>query len=110
MKKIIKKIKEKRTALVMSIVPLITAFSTSSVFANGFTKAAESASDGVQSTGISIVKPLIIIAGVIIGIIFIVGTQRQKDEAKERIPWILLGVAIIIGASVLASTVYGWFS
>lgn len=110
MKKLKEKIKSLKMLGIACLTSLFVGTSTLPVFANGFTKAADDASKGVQATGISMVKPLIIIAAVIIGIIFIVGSQRQKDEAKERIPMILIGVAIILGASFLATTVFGWFS
>lgn len=111
MKKIINKILSIKNVFTASLTSMFVYLMTSPAFAaNGFTKAASDASKGVQDTGKDMVKPLIIIVGVIIGIIFIIGSQRQKDEAKERIPMILIGVAMILGAVFLADTVFGWFS
>lgn len=111
MRKIINKILSIKGVFTAYLTSIFVYFMTSPSFAaNGFTKAASDASKGVQDTGKDMVKPLIIIVGVVIGIIFIIGSQRQKDEAKERIPMILIGVAMILGAVFLADTIFGWFS
>ena len=37
------------------------------------------------------------------------GTAKQKESAKERVPAILIGVAIILGATSYAGIIFGWF-
>lgn len=107
MKNLGKKLKSK--ALVISTTISALMLSGASVYADQFSDAADQAAEGIHTSATGVVKPLLVIAGVIVGLAIAFGTAKQKESAKERVPAIVIGVAIIIGATSYAGIVFGWF-
>ena len=62
----------------------------------------------------TIVMPLAIAAIIFVGFKFVVGAAKGSDkdltEAKKMLWWVLIGTAIIIGASILAQAVVNFAS
>lgn len=108
MKNLVKKLKSK--ALIISTTISALMLSGASVYADDqFQNASEQAANGIQTSAVGVIKPLLVIAGVIIGLAIAFGTAKQKESAKERVPAILIGVAIVIGATSYAGIIFGWF-
>lgn len=104
-------LKEKITGLFASISTAAAFFVATaySAYADTFQDAANGAAEGISNSGKGVVKPLLIIALVIGGLLIAFGTQRQAETVKERAPLVIIGVAIVVGAVGLAPLIFGWF-
>lgn len=74
-----------------------------------FIDGVEGAAQGIQAVGQGVAKWLLVIGMVVIGLIFTVGTQRQKESAKEGIGEKIIGIAVVVFAFAIAGFVFGWF-
>ena len=79
-------------------------------YADQFSSAAKQAAEGMQTSAQGAVKWIVAGILVVLGLIFLVGTQHQKENAKGEIFMKLIGVALIIGAIPIATLVFGWFT
>lgn len=79
------------------------------VYADKFGDAAKGAATGFQASAAGAAKWLLVIGMVVAGLIFLIGTQRQKENAKEGVPEKLIGLALIVCAVPIAGIVFGWF-
>lgn len=79
-------------------------------YADQFSNAAKQAAEGIQTSAQGAVKWIVAGILVVLGLIFLVGTQHQKENAKGEIFMKLIGVAIIIGAIPIATLIFGWFT
>ena len=79
-------------------------------YADQFSSAAKQAAEGMQTSAQGAVKWIVAGILVVLGLIFLVGTQHQKEIAKGEIFMKLIGVALIIGAIPIATLVFGWFT
>ena len=79
-------------------------------YADQFSSAAKQAAEGMQTSAQGAVKWIVAGILVVLGLIFLVGTQHQKENAKGEIFMKLIGVAIIIGAIPIATLIFGWFT
>lgn len=44
----------------------------------------------------------------VIGVMFIVG-EESREKAKKAFPWVFIGCAVVLGATVLAKEIAGAF-
>lgn len=101
--------KARATALCLCVGAGATALMPNFVYADAFSKAAKGAADGIQVSAADASKYLLIIALVVIGLSVAFGTRNQKEGAKERIPALGIGLGVVLGASSLATLIFGWF-
>lgn len=78
-------------------------------YADQFADAAKGAAEGIQASASGATRWIIAGVMVIIGLIFLVGTQQQKEATKGGIFIKLIGVACILCAIPVAGIVFGWF-
>lgn len=83
--------------------------SSGMAYADKFSKAAEDAAKGIQSSAEGVVKWLILIILVILGLTFMIGTQQQKEQAKAGIAWKIIGAALVVGAVSMSGIIFDWF-
>ena len=57
-----------------------------------------------------LVYMLVASALVIIGIMFIIPSEKSKESAKSALPWVLVGCGIVLGATMLANQMSNSFS
>lgn len=93
--------------LYTSLFMLLTA--ASPAYADKIADATSGAANGFWESAKGAVKYLLIIVCIVIGIVFIVGTSRQKENQKEGIWEKLIGVGIVVCAPAIAAIVFGWF-
>ncbi|MCU7378902.1 hypothetical protein OBO34_11100 [Clostridiales Family XIII bacterium ASD5510] len=79
------------------------------VYADKFEAAAKSASEGIQASASGATRWIIAGIMVVTGLIFLVGTQQQKEHTKGEIFMKLVGVAVIVCAIPLSGIIFGWF-
>ena len=79
------------------------------VYADKFSAAAKSAAEGIQASAAGATKWILAGVMVIIGLVFLVGTQQQKEQTKSGIFIKLIGVALIVGAVSYSGIIFGWF-
>lgn len=79
---------------------------TSGTISSSATGAATDAVTFMQGLG----KPALMVVIGACGLIFLVGTQRQKDNWKDGLLLKVVGLGVLILAVPLANTIYGWFS
>lgn len=101
--------KKQLNRLLIPINALIMAIMVSPVYCDRIEDASKQAAEGVQSSAQGAAKWLLVIVLVVGGLIFIAGSSRQRETAKERAPGILLGLAMIVCAVPLAGIIFGWF-
>lgn len=109
MKATILKTKKYIETLMLLIAAGIMTFFVSPVYCDKLEDASKQAAEGIQVSVQGAVKWLLVIVMVVGGLIFIIGTSRQRETAKERAPGILLGVGMIVCAVPLAAIIFGWF-
>jgi hypothetical protein len=80
-----------------------------SVYADEIATAAEKAAAGVQATGQGALPAILKIAFVIIGFVVIIAGERGSTTAKQRAPWIIMGVICIMLGAGFADQIVGWF-
>lgn len=105
--------KQKIIVKSMGIMSIMTAFLialTATVSADKIADAAEGAAQGLQASAIGALKPLIVIVLVIVGLVFLIGSQRAKENQKETAWEKILGIALIICAVPIAGIIFGWFN
>lgn len=56
-----------------------------------------------------LVTMLVAIVLVVIGVMFVIPSQKSKDKAKEALPWVVVGCGIVLGAVVLSKEISGAF-
>lgn len=78
-------------------------------YADKFSEAAKGAATGFQVSAAGAAKWLLVIGMIVMGLVFLIGTQRQKENTKEGIPDKIIGVALIVCAVPIAGIVFGWF-
>ncbi len=107
--KIYKKVKNHlgKIAALLSIA-VMTAMVTPA-YCDKLADASKSAAEGIQSTAQGAAKWLLAIVIVVGGVIFIIGTSRQKEGVKEKAPLILLGLGMIVSAIPLSTLIFSWF-
>lgn len=105
----IKKAKENIGKLLTAITVAAMVFMVSPAYCDKISDASKQAAEGIQSSAQGSAKWLLTIALVVGGIIFIIGSSRQREGAKEKAPMIVLGIAMIVCAVPLATLIFGWF-
>ncbi len=85
-------------------------FATQNAYADKFSSAVDSAANGIQMSATGVVRGGLVIVAVIIGLILLFGTQRQREEAKNTVFIRILGAAVVLGATAYAGIIFGWLS
>ena len=81
----------------------------SPIYCDKISEATQQAAEGLQETVVGALKWLIMIALVVGGLILAFGSDRKSEEVKERAPRMGIGIIMIVGASAIAATIFGWF-
>lgn len=107
--KIYKKVKNHlgKIAALLSIAVMTSMVSPA--YCDKLADASKSAAEGIQGSAQGAAKWLLTIAIVVGGLTFIIGTSRQKEGAKEKAPYILLGVGMIVCAIPISTLIFSWF-
>lgn len=79
------------------------------VFCDKISEATEKAATGFWDSVMGILKWLIMIALIAGGLTLAFGSDRQSESVKERAPRMAIGLIMIVGASAIASIIFGWF-
>lgn len=95
--------------LLIAVNALIMSIMVSPVYCDKIADASKQAAEGLQVSVEGAVKWLLAIVLIVGGLIFIIGSSRQRESAKERVPGILLGVGMIVCAVPFAAIIFGWF-
>lgn len=74
-----------------------------------FAQAAKGAAEGLQASAAGMTRWIIAGVMVVIGLIFLVGTQQQKETTKSGIFIKLVGIACVICAIPVSGIIFGWF-
>lgn len=90
-------------------IALLTALFTSPIYCDKIGQAAEQAAKGWQETIQGAMKWILAIVIVGMGAIFVFGNQRKKEEQKEKIPDIIIGIALVIFGISIAGIIFNWF-
>lgn len=106
-----KNLKENRMIAAISggLFALLVMLISSPVYCDKLSQASRKAAEGIQSSASGMVKWIVMIVLVVVGFILIAGSQRRKEEVKERVPWIVAGVGLIVCAAGVAKLIFGWF-
>lgn len=102
-----KKLKNILSSLILSI-SLIPYFTTQ-VFADKLSDASNQAATGIQASAQGAAKYLLIIVIVIFGIALAFGSARHKEAVKDKAPWVIVGLALIVGAVAISQLIFSWF-
>lgn len=110
--KYVKSFYQKMKAYWMELsIALMTALFTSPIFCeeSKIAKASESAAKGWQGEISGAIKWILAIVIVGMGAIFIFGSQRKKEEQKEKIPEMIIGVILVVFGIPIAKIIFDWF-
>lgn len=88
---------------------VVFAMSGTLAYADRISDAVEGAATGFQATAQGAAKWLLVIGIVVLGAVFLIGSQRQKENQKEQVWEKVAGVALIVCAVPIAGIVFGWF-
>lgn len=108
MKKIYNKVKGTVTTLAFAIATLVS-FTQLTYAGDKFSEASKSAATGIQTSAQGAAKWLLMIVLVVCGLALAFGSARHKEAVKDKAPWVLIGIALIIGASAIAAIIFAWF-
>lgn len=109
--KLFSKTAEKISALWFQIcLALAMPFISSPIYCDKIGAAAEQAAKGWQQTIQGAIKWVLVIVIVGMGAIFIFGNPRKKEEQKEKIPDIIIGLILVIFGIPIAGILFGWFN
>ncbi len=99
-----------RAAILAAGIYSTLIFATQAAYADKFSSAVDSAASGIQASATGVVRGGLVIVAVIIGLILLFGTQRQREEAKNTVFIRILGAAVVLGATAYAGIIFGWLS
>lgn len=77
--------------------------------AAGISSAVKRASSNAQSTSLSIIKPISIFVVTLIAITLTVSGEKARMKAKDHVGFLILGIAGVLLAPVITSTIMYWF-
>lgn len=72
-------------------------------------QAAKGAAEGMQASAAGMTRWIIAGVMIVIGMVFLVGTQQQKETTKAGIFIKLVGVACVICAIPVSGIIFAWF-